>query len=72
MAGNHKKGDVLGAASIAGIMTSNKAAKLIPSFPLLPPILVEIQLDAQHPHTGEHEELPGILRHPSDSHRCHC
>lgn len=44
MAGNHKKGDVLGIARIAGIMASKKTADLIP---LCHPIAishVEIQL----------------------------
>ena len=48
--GNHKKGDVLGIAIIAGIMASKKTADLIP---LCHPIAlshVEIQLDAQPEH----------------------
>lgn len=47
MTGNHKKGDVLGIARIAGIMASKKTADLIP---LCHPIAlshVEIQLEPQ-------------------------
>lgn len=44
MAGNHKKGDVLGIARIAGIMASKKTADLIPLCHPLPLTHVEIQL----------------------------
>lgn len=47
MAGNHKKGDVLGIARIAGIMASKKTADLIPLCHPLPLTHVEIQLQAQ-------------------------
>ncbi|MCQ8129537.1 cyclic pyranopterin monophosphate synthase MoaC [Methylomonas rivi] len=44
MAGNHKKGDVLGIARIAGIMASKKTADLIPLCHPLPLTHVDIQL----------------------------
>lgn len=44
IAGNHKKGDVLGIARIAGIMASKKTAELIPLCHPLPLTHVEIQL----------------------------
>jgi cyclic pyranopterin monophosphate synthase len=47
MAGNHKKGDVLGIARIAGIMASKKTADLIPLCHPLPLTHVEIQLQPQ-------------------------
>ena len=47
MAGNHKKGDVLGIARIAGIMASKKTADLIPLCHPLPLTYVEIELQAQ-------------------------
>lgn len=47
MAGNHKKGDVLGVARIAGIMASKKTADLIPLCHPLPLTHVEIQLRTQ-------------------------
>ena len=47
MAGNHKKGDVLGVARIAGIMASKKTAELIPLCHPLPISHVEIQLKPQ-------------------------
>lgn len=47
MAGNHKKGDVLGIARIAGIMASKKTAELIPLCHPLPITHVEIQLQPQ-------------------------
>ena len=47
MAGNHKKGDVLGIARIAGIMASKKTADLIPLCHPLPLTHVEIQLQVQ-------------------------
>ena len=42
--GNHKKGDVLGIARIAGIMASKKTAELIPLCHPLPITHVDIQL----------------------------
>ena len=47
MAGNHKKGDVLGIARIAGIMASKKTADLIPLCHSLPLTHIEIQLQPQ-------------------------
>jgi cyclic pyranopterin phosphate synthase len=47
MAGNHKKGDVLGIARIAGIMASKKTADLIPLCHPLPLTHIEIQLKPQ-------------------------
>lgn len=45
--GNHKKGDVLGIARIAGIMASKRTADLIPLCHPLPLTHVEIDLQAQ-------------------------
>jgi len=45
--GEHKKGDVLGIARIAGIMASKKTAELIPLCHPLPLTHVEIQLSTQ-------------------------
>ena len=47
MEGQHKKGDVLGIARIAGIMASKKTAELIPLCHPLPLTHVEIQLQTQ-------------------------
>ena len=47
MAGEHKKGDVLAIARIAGIMASKKTADLIPLCHPLPITHVEINLDAE-------------------------
>ena len=47
MAGNHKKGDVLGVARIAGIMASKKTADLIPLCHPLPISHVEVRLEPQ-------------------------
>ena len=47
MAGNAKKGDVLGIARIAGIMASKKTAELIPLCHPLPLTHVEIELQPQ-------------------------
>lgn len=47
IAGNHKKGDVLGIARIAGIMASKKTADLIPLCHPLPLTHVEVQLQPQ-------------------------
>jgi cyclic pyranopterin phosphate synthase len=46
--GQHKKGDVLGIARIAGIMASKKTAELIPLCHPLPITYVEIKLSADH------------------------
>lgn len=48
--GNHKKGDVLGIARIAGIMAAKKTAELIPlCHPLaLTNVSVEFQIDAEN------------------------
>lgn len=45
--GNHKKGDVLGVARIAGIMAAKKTAELIPLCHPLPITHVEIELTIQ-------------------------
>ncbi|MDD2760085.1 MAG: cyclic pyranopterin monophosphate synthase MoaC [Methylomonas sp.] len=47
IAGDHKKGDVLGIARIAGIMASKKTAELIPLCHPLPITHVDIQLQPQ-------------------------
>ncbi|MCQ8106222.1 cyclic pyranopterin monophosphate synthase MoaC [Methylomonas sp. SURF-2] len=47
MAGNHKKGDVLGIARIAGIMASKKTADLIPLCHPLPLTHVDIALEPE-------------------------
>jgi cyclic pyranopterin phosphate synthase len=47
MAGNHKKGDVLGTARLAGIMASKRTAELIPLCHPLPLTHVEIALQAE-------------------------
>ncbi len=52
--GNHKKGDVLGIARIAGIMASKKTADLIPLCHPLPITHVEIQLTAVPEHNQVH------------------
>ena len=54
MAGNHKKGDVLGIARIAGIMASKKTAELIPLCHPLPITHVDIQLIPQPEQTRVH------------------
>lgn len=54
LAGNHKKGDVLGIARIAGIMASKRTADLIPLCHPLPLTHVEIQLQAQPEHNRVH------------------
>ncbi len=50
MAGNHKKGDVLGIARIAGIMASKKTADLIPLCHPLPITHVDIELQPEPEH----------------------
>lgn len=54
IAGNHKKGDVLGIARIAGIMASKKTAELIPLCHPLPITHVDIQLEANAEHHRVH------------------
>lgn len=51
IAGEHKKGDVLSIARIAGIMAAKKTAELIPLCHPLPLSKVEIELS---PHTEKH------------------
>ncbi len=48
VSGQHKKGDVLGIARIAGIMASKKTADLIPLCHPLPITHVDIKLTADH------------------------
>jgi cyclic pyranopterin phosphate synthase len=50
MAGNHKKGDVLGIARIAGIMASKKTADLIPLCHPIALTHVNIELEPQPEH----------------------
>ncbi len=47
MAGDHKKGDVLGIARIAGIMAAKKTADLVPLCHPLPLTAIDIQLTAE-------------------------
>ena len=56
IAGNAKKGDVLGAARIAGIMAAKRTHELIPLCHPLPITKVEIDIDPEH-------ALPGFLVH---------
>lgn len=49
--GQHKKGDVLGIARIAGIMASKKTAELIPLCHPLPITHVDIELTAENNNT---------------------
>lgn len=52
--GQHKKGDVLGIARIAGIMASKKTAELIPLCHPLPITHVEIQLSTDNKNNRIH------------------
>ncbi|KAF3976852.1 MAG: cyclic pyranopterin monophosphate synthase MoaC [Methylococcales symbiont of Iophon sp. n. MRB-2018] len=52
--GQHKKGDVLGIARIAGIMASKKTAELIPLCHPLPITHVEIQLSVDDKNNRVH------------------
>ncbi|KAF3982537.1 MAG: cyclic pyranopterin monophosphate synthase MoaC [Methylococcales symbiont of Hymedesmia sp. n. MRB-2018] len=52
--GQHKKGDVLGIARIAGIMASKKTAELIPLCHSIPITQVEIQLSADDKNNRVH------------------
>lgn len=54
MAGNHKKGDVLGTARIAGIMASKKTADLIPLCHPLPLTHVDIKLTPEPEYNRVH------------------
>ena len=54
IAGNALKGDVLGAARLAGIMAAKRTHSLIPLCHPLPITKVEIQIDPEH-------SLPGFL-----------
>jgi cyclic pyranopterin phosphate synthase len=54
MEGNAKKGDVLGAARIAGIMAAKKTHELIPLCHPLPVTQVSVDIEA-------HEKLPGLV-----------
>lgn len=52
--GQHKKGDVLGIARIAGIMASKKTAELIPLCHPLPITHIEIKLTAEQDNNRIH------------------
>jgi cyclic pyranopterin phosphate synthase len=54
LAGNAKKGDVLGAARIAGIMAAKKTHELIPLCHPLPVTKVSVDIEAD-------EKLPGLV-----------
>ena len=54
LAGDTKKGDVLGAARIAGIMAAKKTHELIPLCHPLPIAKVEIKIEAD-------KQLPGLV-----------
>ncbi|MFI0397832.1 MAG: cyclic pyranopterin monophosphate synthase MoaC [Thiolinea sp.] len=54
--GNHKKGDVLGIARIAGIMASKRTADLIPLCHPLVLTHVEVQLD-----TAQADQVPAVF-----------
>lgn len=54
MAGQHRKGDVLGTARLAGIMASKKTADLIPLCHPLPLTHVEINLIPEPEHNRVH------------------
>jgi cyclic pyranopterin phosphate synthase len=54
LAGDTKKGDVLGAARIAGIMAAKKTHELIPLCHPLPIAKVEIEIEAD-------KQLPGLV-----------
>jgi cyclic pyranopterin phosphate synthase len=47
LAGNHRKGDVLGIARVAGIMACKRTADLIPLCHPIPLTHVSVQLEAQ-------------------------
>jgi cyclic pyranopterin monophosphate synthase len=53
LAGNAKKGDVLGAARLAGIMAAKKTHELIPLCHPLPISQVEVEIEAD-------DKLPGL------------
>jgi cyclic pyranopterin monophosphate synthase len=54
LSGNAKKGDVLGAARIAGIMAAKKTAELIPLCHPLPITKVEVEIEPER-------ALPGLV-----------
>lgn len=54
--GNHKKGDVLGIARIAGIMASKRTADLIPLCHPLALTQIEVQLD-----TAQADQAPAVF-----------
>lgn len=54
VSGDHKKGDVLGIARIAGIMASKKTAELIPLCHPLPITHVEVALQPMPEENGVH------------------
>jgi cyclic pyranopterin monophosphate synthase len=54
LSGNAKKGDVLGAARIAGIMAAKKTPELIPLCHPLPVSKIEIEIEADR-------ALPGLI-----------
>jgi len=54
LSGNAKKGDVLGAARIAGIMAAKKTSELIPLCHPLPVTKVEVEIEPEH-------ALPGLV-----------
>jgi cyclic pyranopterin phosphate synthase len=54
LAGDTKKGDVLGAARIAGIMAAKKTHELIPLCHPLPIAKVEVEIEAD-------KQLPGLV-----------
>jgi cyclic pyranopterin phosphate synthase len=52
LSGNAKKGDVLGAARIAGIMAAKKTSELIPLCHPLPITKVEVEIEPNSASTG--------------------
>lgn len=54
LGGNAKKGDVLGAGRIAGIMAAKRTHQLIPLCHPLPITKVEVEIDPDH-------KLPGLI-----------
>jgi cyclic pyranopterin monophosphate synthase len=58
LSGNAKKGDVLGAARIAGIMAAKKTSELIPLCHPLPITKVEVEIE---PNSASPGALPGLV-----------
>ena len=58
LSGNAKKGDVLGAARIAGIMAAKKTHELIPLCHPLPVSKVEVEIE---PNSASPGALPGLV-----------